>query len=305
MAPRSICTPRPATYAPVVLLPGDPNRATRMAARFDGGLEATPARQRQPRPARLHRHPRRGAGLGPDHDDGHADDDDRGRGAHQPRRARRSSASGRAAASRARQTGDVVVALAAAASLSGIGHDPGRRRADGADRRHRGRPRARRGEPGGRPDHPRRADRDLRRLLRPAPGAASIRWGARGYLAAEMESAAVFLLAMRERGKGRHVRAGTILTVSDVIRDPDDPDTADARRRGLVPPARGRAHRPDRPDDRRRLTAAEALGRRLTRPQRGAPQPTNDRPSSKSASRSSMSSQPTDSRMSPPRFGCG
>ena len=28
-------------YAPVVLLPGDPNRATRMAARFDGGLEAT------------------------------------------------------------------------------------------------------------------------------------------------------------------------------------------------------------------------------------------------------------------------
>jgi hypothetical protein len=32
-----------------------------------------------------------------------------------------------------------------------------------------------------------------------------------------MESAALFLLAMRERGKGRPVRAGTILTVSDVI----------------------------------------------------------------------------------------
>jgi purine-nucleoside phosphorylase len=47
-----------------------------------------------------------------------------------------------------------------------------------------------------------------------------LRWGRRGYLAAEMESAAVFLLAMRERGKGRDVRAGTILTVSDVIRDP-------------------------------------------------------------------------------------
>ena len=31
----------PGDYAPVVLLPGDPNRATRMAARFDGGLEAT------------------------------------------------------------------------------------------------------------------------------------------------------------------------------------------------------------------------------------------------------------------------
>ena len=47
-----------------------------------------------------------------------------------------------------------------------------------------------------------------------------VRWGRRGYLAAEMETAAVYLLAMRERAKGRPVRAGTILTVSDVIRDP-------------------------------------------------------------------------------------
>jgi DeoD family purine-nucleoside phosphorylase len=29
----------PGDYAPLVLLPGDPNRATRIAARFDGGLE--------------------------------------------------------------------------------------------------------------------------------------------------------------------------------------------------------------------------------------------------------------------------
>ncbi len=49
-----------------------------------------------------------------------------------------------------------------------------------------------------------------------------IRWGRRGYLAAEMETAAVYLLAMRERAKGRPVRAGTILTVSDVIRDPGE-----------------------------------------------------------------------------------
>ena len=28
-------------YAPVVLLPGDPNRATRIAARFDGGVEGS------------------------------------------------------------------------------------------------------------------------------------------------------------------------------------------------------------------------------------------------------------------------
>jgi hypothetical protein len=39
-----------------------------------------------------------------------------------------------------------------------------------------------------------------------------------------MESAALFLIAMRERAKGRPVRAGTILTVSDVIVDPDDPN---------------------------------------------------------------------------------
>ena len=31
----------PGDYANVVLLPGDPNRATRIAARFDGGLEAS------------------------------------------------------------------------------------------------------------------------------------------------------------------------------------------------------------------------------------------------------------------------
>src|SRR6185436_9904871 len=34
-------TGQPGDYAPVVLLPGDPNRATRIAARFDGGLEAS------------------------------------------------------------------------------------------------------------------------------------------------------------------------------------------------------------------------------------------------------------------------
>jgi len=54
----------------------------------------------------------------------------------------------------------------------------------------------------------------------------SVRWGRRGYMGVEMESAALFLIAMRERAKGRPVRAGTILTVSDVIVDPDDP-TAD------------------------------------------------------------------------------
>ncbi len=53
----------------------------------------------------------------------------------------------------------------------------------------------------------------------PSPQGA-VRWGRRGYFGAEMESAAIFLLAMRERAKGRPVRAGTILTVSDTIADP-------------------------------------------------------------------------------------
>jgi purine-nucleoside phosphorylase len=59
------------------------------------------------------------------------------------------------------------------------------------------------------------------------------RWGARGYLGVEMESAAMFLLAMRERAKGRPVRAGTILTVSDTIRDPKV--VAEARKGGSEP----------------------------------------------------------------------
>ncbi len=53
--------------------------------------------------------------------------------------------------------------------------------------------------------------------------AGAVRWGRRGYMGVEMESAALFLIAMRERAKGRPVRAGAILTVSDVIVDPDDP----------------------------------------------------------------------------------
>ena len=43
----------------------------------------------------------------------------------------------------------------------------------------------------------------------------------------------MFLLAMRERAKGRPVRAGTILTVSDTIRDPKV--VAEARKGGSEP----------------------------------------------------------------------
>jgi purine-nucleoside phosphorylase len=61
------------------------------------------------------------------------------------------------------------------------------------------------------------------------------RWGRRGYLSVEMETAALFLLAMRERAKGRTVRAGSILTVSDVLFYPDE-DAAAGKRRFFRPP---------------------------------------------------------------------
>jgi DeoD family purine-nucleoside phosphorylase len=52
------------------------------------------------------------------------------------------------------------------------------------------------------------------------------RWARRGYLCVEMETAAVYLLAMRERARGRPVRAGSILTVSDIIADSAVADVA-------------------------------------------------------------------------------
>lgn len=89
-----------------------------------------------------------------------------------------------------------------------------------------------------------------------------IRWGRRGYLSVEMETATLYLLVMRERAKGRDVRAGAILTVSDVLFDPDDPASAAA--------SEGRmAYRPPEDEVNRRvdvtigaaLAAAAALGR--------------------------------------------
>ena len=46
-------------------------------------------------------------------------------------------------------------------------------------------------------------DRDDGRLLRPAPAAARSAGAAAATFGAEMETAAIFLLAMRERAKGR------------------------------------------------------------------------------------------------------
>ncbi len=207
----------PGDYASVVLLPGDPNRATRIAARFDGGLDAT----RQVNDNRgllgytgtvegvpvsiqttMMGAPTTAIVL----------EELLNLGATTFIRVGTCGGFG------ALDIGDVVVALAAASS-SGIGTVLG----------------------GGEPTAP-TADHEVVGALVAASVAQGltthvgpvvttdlfydphpdgvVRWGRRGYLAAEMETAAVYLLAMRERAKGRPVRAGTILTVSDVIRDP-------------------------------------------------------------------------------------
>jgi purine-nucleoside phosphorylase len=208
----------PGDYAPVVLLPGDPNRATRIAARFDGGLEAS-------RLVTEHR------GLL-----GYTGKVEGVPVSVQTTMMGAPTTSivveellmlgvttfirvGTTGGFPGTAIGDAVIALAAAAN-SGVGQVLG----------------------GGEATAP---TADLEVVLAlieaarqngltyhvgpivtgdyfydPTPGGAT-RWAKRGYLSAEMEAAAVFLIAMRERAKGRPVRAGCILTVSDVIRDPD------------------------------------------------------------------------------------
>jgi purine-nucleoside phosphorylase len=208
----------PGDYAPVVLLPGDPNRATRIAARFDGGLESS-------RLVTEHR------GLL-----GYTGTLDGVPVSVQTTMMGTPTTSivveelvmlgvttfirvGTTGGFPGTAIGDAVIALAAAAN-TGVGQVLG----------------------GGEATAP-TADFDVVLALieaakqngltyhvgpivtgdyfyDPTPGGSG-RWGRRGYLSAEMESAAVFLIAMRERAKGRPVRAGCILTVSDVIRDPD------------------------------------------------------------------------------------
>jgi DeoD family purine-nucleoside phosphorylase len=207
----------PGDYAPVVLLPGDPNRATRIAARFDGGLDAT----------RLVTSHRGLLGYTGTIDGVPVSIQTTMMGTPTTTivieellmlgvttfiRVGTTGGFGRLG------IGDAVVAMAAA-SASGIGGILG----------------------GGEATAP-TADFDVLLALveasrakglvthvgpivtsdvfyDPSPDGAA-RWGRRGYLSAEMESAAIFLLAMRERAKGRPVRAGAILTVSDVIVDP-------------------------------------------------------------------------------------
>jgi DeoD family purine-nucleoside phosphorylase len=250
----------PGDYAPVVILPGDPIRATKIAARFDGGLENT----RQVNANRglvgytgtvdgvpvsvqvtMMGSPTTGIVV----------EELLMLGATTFIRV------GTTGGFRGLAIGDVIVAMAAA-GWTGFANVLG----------------------GGEPTAP-TADLDVVLALRDAARAAGltthvgpivtsdtfygdpdpvgvIRWGRRGYLSAEMESAALFLLCMRERANGRPARAGSILTVSDVIYDPEDPATPEG--------AGGKAfYRPPEDEVNRRvdltigaaLAAAAALGR--------------------------------------------
>ena len=224
----------PGDYAPTVILPGDPIRATKIAARFDGGLEAT----RQVNGNRglvgytgtvegvpvsvqvtMMGSPTTGIVveellmLG----------------------ARTLIRVGTTGAFPPLEVGDVVVALAAA-GWTGFANVLG----------------------GGEPTAP-TADLDVLLALRDAARAVGLtthvgpiatsdtfygdpdprgvtRWGRRGYLSVEMESAALYLLAMRERANGRDVRAGSILTVSDVLFYPGSPEAAGAGDAFFRPP---------------------------------------------------------------------
>jgi purine-nucleoside phosphorylase len=207
----------PGDYAAVVLLPGDPNRATRIAARFDGGLEGS----------RLVSEHRGLLGYTGTVDGVPVSVQTTMMGAPTTSIVMEELINlGATTFIRVGTTGgfgglgigDAVVALAAAgaAGMSGI---------LGANE----------------PTAP-TADYEVVQALVTASLAIGLvthtgpivtsdvfydphpdgvaRWGRRGYLSVEMESAAVFLLAMRERAKGRPVRAGSILTVSDIIVDP-------------------------------------------------------------------------------------
>jgi purine-nucleoside phosphorylase len=205
----------PGDYAPVVLLPGDPERATRVASRFDGGLEAT-------RQVNAHRGllgytgTYRGqpvsvqtTGMGTPSFSIVVEELLR-LGASRLIRVGTSGGIGRGI-----RTGGLVVATAAAP-------------VDGATRTYL------HGDP-----YAPVADFEITRALVEAAQARGVKpfvgqvatvdvfynpdadyvtkWRSRGILGFEMEAAALFYLAARAAAGGADVRAGCILTVSDTL----------------------------------------------------------------------------------------
>src|SRR5215218_4418125 len=213
----------PGDYAPVVIIPGDPIRATKIAARFDGGLEAT----RQVNSNRVVGYTGTVDGVPVSVQVTMMGSPTTGIVVEELLMlgVRTFIRVGTTGGFPPLEIGDVVVAMASA-GWTGFANVLG----------------------AGEPTAP-TADLDVVIALRDAALAAGLtthagpivtsdtfygdpdpagvtRWGRRGYLSVEMESAALFLLAMRERAKGRPVRAGSILTVSDVLYYPDSPEAA-------------------------------------------------------------------------------
>ena len=209
----------PGDYAPVVILPGDPIRATKIAARFDGGLEHT-RQVNQNRGLVGYTGTVEGVPVSVQvtmmgsPTTGIVVEELLMLGVETFIRV------GTTGAFPPLEIGNVVVPLAAA-GWTGFANVLG----------------------AGEPTAP-TADLDVVLALRDAARAAGLttfvgpiattdtfygdpdpvgvtRWGRRGYLSLEMETAALYLLVMRERAKGRPVRAGSILTVSDVLFYPD------------------------------------------------------------------------------------
>jgi purine-nucleoside phosphorylase len=205
----------PGDYAPTVLLPGDPNRATAIARRFDGGLEA--CRQVNAHRA-LHGYTGTFGGVP-------ISVQTTGIGAPSAaivveellrlgarRLVRVGTCGGIGPGIR---TGDLVVAASATpmdgATRTYMHDEPYAPTADpGLVRLLADEARAR----GIRHHVGQVATVDV--FYNPDPDYAT-RWRDRGVLAFEMESSVLFYLAARERARGEDVAAGTILTVSDVL----------------------------------------------------------------------------------------
>jgi len=209
-------------YAPLVLLPGDPNRAKLVAGMFDGGLDA----------ARLVNEHRLLLGYTGTYHGVPVSVQTSGIGTPSlsivleellrlgARRLVRIGTCG--GIGRGLRTGDLVVATAAAP-------------VDGSTRTYL------HGDP-----YAPAADFELTRALVDAARARGVKvgigpvasvdvfynpdadyvtkWRSRGILAFEMEAAALFYLAARAQGSGEDVRAGCILTVSDTLGEQDTGD---------------------------------------------------------------------------------
>jgi DeoD family purine-nucleoside phosphorylase len=210
----------PGDYAPLVLLPGDPGRATMIASLLDGGLES----------ARLVNQHRSLLGYTGTYKGKPVSVQTSGMGTPSfsivmeellmlgVKRFIRAGTCG--GVGRGLKTGDIVVAMAAVP-------------ADGATRTYLH----------GDPFAP-AADFELTRALVDAARARGVeptvgvvqsvdvfynpdadyaaKMRSRNVAAVEMEAAALFYLAMRERGKGNDVRGACILTVSDTLVNDDD-----------------------------------------------------------------------------------